>query len=198
MADRWSEPKSETAPEFDNYCSLIIHCKPTRFDCILAVMIDRGFMLTARAIRRQLAAMPHDLYLIRLIQNRTRQALPGKRWWTANQLLSPATTGFLRARNREGYDIYVRPDAWDQNAGYILVDLDRAEVNVLDRMRPFLEGRSIQTSPVWSPASQRQWPGCWPASMKAIRPALTGATWAGLPGSRIGSRLFALTAVPPG
>jgi hypothetical protein len=98
-------------------------------------MIDRGFMLTARAIRRQLAAMPHDLYLIRLIQNRTRQALPGKRWWTANQLLSPATTGFLRARNREGYDIYVRPDAWDQNAGYILVDLDRAEVNVLDRMR---------------------------------------------------------------
>lgn len=98
-------------------------------------MIDRRFMLTTRAIRRQLAAMPHDLYLIRLIQNRTRQALPGKRLWTATQLLSPATIGFLRARNREGCDIYFRPDAWDQNAGYILVDLDQADANVLDRMR---------------------------------------------------------------
>jgi hypothetical protein len=98
-------------------------------------MIDRGLMLTTQAIRRQLAAMPHDLYLIRLIQNRTHQALPGKRLWTATQLFTQATIGFLRARNREGYDIYIRPDAWDQNAGYILVDLDRADANVLHRMR---------------------------------------------------------------
>jgi hypothetical protein len=93
--------------------------------------------------------MPHDLYLIRLIHNRTRQALPGKRLWTAAQLLSPATIGFLRAHNRDGYDVYIRPDAWDQNAGYILVDLDRADVNVLHRMR--LSGHQpclvLQTSP---------------------------------------------------
>lgn len=98
-------------------------------------MIDDGLFLTTRAIRRQLAAMPYDWYLIRLIQNRTRQALPGKRLWTATQLLARSTIGFLRARNREGYDIYIRPDAWDQNAGYILMDLDRADPNVLHRMR---------------------------------------------------------------
>jgi hypothetical protein len=98
-------------------------------------MFDRGFLLTMRAIRRQLAAMPHDLYLIRLVHNRTHRAFPGKRLWTADQLLTPATIGFLRARNCEGFDVYMHPDAWDQNAGFILVDLDRTDRSVLDRMR---------------------------------------------------------------
>ena len=98
-------------------------------------MMNHGLMLTRQAIRRQLAAMPDDLYRIRLIQSRTHRALPGERLWTAAQLLNPATTGFLRARNRDGYDIYIRPDGWDQNAGYILVDLDRADAHVIDRMR---------------------------------------------------------------
>lgn len=98
-------------------------------------MFDRGFLLTMQAIRRQLAAMPHDLYLIRLVHSRTHRALTGKRLWTADQLLTPATIGFLRARNREGFDVYLHPDAWDQNAGFILVDLDRADRSVLDRMR---------------------------------------------------------------
>jgi RepB DNA-primase from phage plasmid len=98
-------------------------------------MFDRGFLLTMQAIRRQLAAMPHDLYLIRLVHSRTHRALTGKRLWTADQLLTPATIGFLRARNREGFDVYMHPDAWDQNAGFVLVDLDRADRSVLDRMR---------------------------------------------------------------
>jgi hypothetical protein len=98
-------------------------------------MIDRGLMLTMQAIRRQLAAMPHDLYLVRVIHNQTRRAFPGERLWTAAQLLNPGTVRFLRVRNREGCDIYIQPYADDQNAGYILLDLDRADGKVLHQMR---------------------------------------------------------------
>ncbi|MBI3282279.1 MAG: hypothetical protein HYZ57_20875 [Acidobacteria bacterium] len=34
-------------------------------------MVDRGFFITLRAIRRQLAAMPNELYLVRLIHQQT-------------------------------------------------------------------------------------------------------------------------------
>jgi hypothetical protein len=98
-------------------------------------MNDRGFFLTLQAIRRQLGAMPCDLYLVRLIHQQTRKAFPGERLWTAQQLGSAATVRFLRARNREGCDIYVQPFAGDQNAGYILIDLDRAEPAVITTMR---------------------------------------------------------------
>ena len=54
-------------------------------------MDDRGFFLTLQAIRRQLAAMPKDLYLVRVIHHRTRQAFPGERLWTAEQLAGTAT-----------------------------------------------------------------------------------------------------------
>jgi hypothetical protein len=97
--------------------------------------LDRGLWLSLRAIRRQLAAMPHDLFLIRLIHHATRRPFPGERLWTSNQLLNPATVRFLRIRNREGCDIYLWPYAGNQNAGYILVDLDRAPPSVLERMR---------------------------------------------------------------
>ena len=95
----------------------------------------RGLLLTVQAIRRQLAAMPHDLYLVRLIHNRTRRPFPGERLWSATQLLHPATVSFLRIRNREGCDVYIHPYADGQNAGYILLDLDRAAAGVLQRMR---------------------------------------------------------------
>lgn len=72
-------------------------------------MFDRGLILTAQAIRRQLAAMPHELYLIRLIHCLTKRPFPGERLWTADQLMNLATIRFLRARNREGCDIYVHP-----------------------------------------------------------------------------------------
>jgi hypothetical protein len=110
---------------------------------------DRGFFLTLQAIRKQLAAMPNELYLIRLIHHQTRRAVPGERLWTAHQLTSPATIRFLRARNRQGCDIYVHPYAGCQNAGYILVDLDRAEPTVVQHMRS--RGHDpcvvVQTSP---------------------------------------------------
>ena len=96
--------------------------------------IDRGLWLTLRAIRQQLGAMPHDLFLIRLIHHATGRSFPGERLWTATQLLHPATVRFLRIRNREGCDIYIHPYAEKQNAGYILLDLDRAAPSVLATM----------------------------------------------------------------
>ncbi len=65
------------------------HC-----DHKMAVMDDRGFFLTLQAIRRRLAAMPNELYLVRLIHSQTRKALPGERLWTAEQLGSAATVRF--------------------------------------------------------------------------------------------------------
>jgi hypothetical protein len=98
-------------------------------------MLDRGFFLTGQAMRRQLAAMPHTLYLIRLIHHATRRAFPGERLWTAAQLMSAATIGFLRLRNREGCDVYIHPYAEDRNAGYILLDLDVVNPTILETMR---------------------------------------------------------------
>ena len=98
-------------------------------------MDDRGFFLTLQAIRKQLAAMPHELYLVRFIHHQTQKAFPGERLWSADQLGSGATVRFLRVRNREGCNVYVLPYAGDQNAGYILVDLDRAQPTVIAAMR---------------------------------------------------------------
>ncbi|HEY6305773.1 MAG TPA: DNA-primase RepB domain-containing protein [Candidatus Angelobacter sp.] len=98
-------------------------------------MDNRGFFLTWQAIRSQLAAMPCELYLVRLIHNQTGRAFPGERLWTAAQLAYPATIRFLRVRNGEGCDVYLHPYAGDKNAGYILVDLDRADPTVIEIMR---------------------------------------------------------------
>lgn len=115
----------------------------------MAVVDDHGLFITLQAIRRQLAAMPHELYLVRLIHQQTRRAFPGERLWTATQLGSAATVRFLRGRNREGCDVYVQAHAGDQNAGYILLDLDGAQPAVIAAMRA--QGHDpcvvLQTSP---------------------------------------------------
>lgn len=98
-------------------------------------MSDLGFNLTMRAVRRQLTAMPHELYLIRLIHGKTRRAFPGERLWTAAQLLCPATIRFLRIRNREGCDVYIHLYAEKCNPGYILVDLDHGNPAIIATMR---------------------------------------------------------------
>jgi hypothetical protein len=112
-------------------------------------MFDRGLFLSLRAIRRQLAAMPHDLYLVRLIHHATRTAFPGERLWTAAQLGQESTVRFLRVRNREGCDVYLQPYADNWNAGYILLDLDHTNAATLERMRA--DGHQpcvvLQTSP---------------------------------------------------
>lgn len=112
-------------------------------------MNDRGFFLTLQAIRTQLAAMPNELYLIRLIHHPTRRAFPGERLWTAEQLGSVAIVRFLRVRNSEGCDVYVQPYADDHNAGYVLVDLDRAQPAAIATMRAHGHDPCVvlQTSP---------------------------------------------------
>ena len=112
-------------------------------------MFDRGFHLTSQAMRRQLAAMPHDLYLVRLIHSQTRRAFPGERLWTAAQLTHPATVRFLRARNREGCDLYIHPYAEERNPGYILVDLDHVGPAIVETMRAHGHDPCVvlQTSP---------------------------------------------------
>lgn len=130
---------------------------------MMASMRDCGVMLTTQAIRRQLPALPNDLYLIRVIHSWTHRAFPGERLWTAAQLLDPETIGFLRIRNREGWDVYMQPYARDQNAGYILVDLDHVDAQVVEQMcsnghHPCLV---LQTSP-----------GHWQAWVHVSRAAL--------------------------
>jgi len=114
-----------------------------------ACMPDRGLFLSLHAIRRQLAAMPYDLYLVRLIHQVTRRAFPGERLWTATQLIKQPTVRFLRLRNREGCDVYIQPYAGDHNAGYILLDLDHGNPDTLERMRANGHGPCVvlQTSP---------------------------------------------------
>jgi hypothetical protein len=93
--------------------------------------------------------MPNELYLVRLIHNQTGRPFPGERLWTADQLMRAATIRFLRVRNGEGCDVYIQPYAANQNAGYILVDLDRADSTTVDLMRA--NGHApcvvLQTSP---------------------------------------------------
>ena len=112
-------------------------------------MDNRGFFLTWQAVRSHLAAMPNELYLVRLIHNQTGRPFPGERLWTATQLVGAATIRFLRVRNCEGCDVYIQPYAGNQNAGYILVDLDRADPTAVELMRA--NGHDpcvvVQTSP---------------------------------------------------
>lgn len=98
-------------------------------------MYDSGFLLSWQAVRNQLAAMPGYSYLVRLIHYSTRKPFSGERLWSIAQLLLEPTIRFLRARNREGFDVYFRPYTPDQNAGYILVDLDHGPPTVLTAMR---------------------------------------------------------------
>jgi len=88
---------------------------------------------TLRALQRHLAALPCLRYELRLIDQDTRQCC-ASRWWSSEQLVSPCIIAFLRARNREGCDIYFRPYAGAWNAGYVLLDFDAA-VCPLARMR---------------------------------------------------------------
>ncbi len=133
-------------------------------------MIDHGLFVASHAIRRQLRAMPCELYLIRLIHRATGRAFPGERVWTAQQVSQPATVRFLRIRNREGCDVYLQPFAGDRNAGYILVDLDRAEPSVLEAMR-----RNGHAPCVVLETSPGHWQAWIRVSAVALEPAVATA-----------------------
>jgi len=75
--------------------------------------------LTARAVDRQLRAMGAERYDIGLIHQVTDRPIP--RFYTHEQALR--AVGWLRARNAEGYNVYVRPLADEgTNVGLVLVD----------------------------------------------------------------------------
>jgi RepB DNA-primase from phage plasmid len=116
---------------------------------MVVVRQDRGLAVSLAVLRCQLAAMPCRLYEVRLIHSGSRKPYPGVRQWTAAQLSDPATVGFLRIRNREGYDVYFRPYAGNHNAGYILLDLDDPVPGILTRLRA--QGHepcvAVETSP---------------------------------------------------
>jgi len=97
--------------------------------------MTNGFFITLTAIRRQLAAMPNELYLVRPIHGQSGRPCAGERLWSAGLLAMGPAVGFLRARNCEGFDIYLSPFTLDRNPGYILVDLDRADPQIIHTMR---------------------------------------------------------------
>ena len=132
-------------------------------------MFDRGLNLTLQAIRRQLTAMPHDLYLIRLIHHQTKRAFPGERLWTGVQLGHSATVRFLRVRNREGCDVYIQPYAEERNPGYILVDLDHTGPAVVETMRR--NGHDPCVVLQTSPGNLQAWVQ---VSATSIEPAVAG------------------------
>ncbi|HYL12848.1 MAG TPA: DNA-primase RepB domain-containing protein, partial [Terriglobales bacterium] len=98
-------------------------------------MADHAFFFTLHAVGRQLAAMPNDFYFIRLIHRATRRPCPGERLWDAGQLTRGSVLRFLRARNLQGFDVYLWPYTEHGNAGYILLDLDHVAPDVIPRMR---------------------------------------------------------------
>jgi hypothetical protein len=101
----------------------------------MVTVADHGFFITLAAIRRQLSAMPNELYLVRPIHGATGRACAGERLWSAGLLTTGRVVAFLRGRNREGFDIYLWPVAIDRNAGYILLDLDQADPQIVHTMR---------------------------------------------------------------
>lgn len=101
---------------------------------MLGSMLDCEF-LTQQAVRRQLAAMPNELYLIRLIHSIKRTPAPGQRLWTAQELTCDRVVRFLRANNSQGFNVYLWPYDEGRNAGYIFLDLDHPRPHILEDMR---------------------------------------------------------------
>jgi len=133
-------------------------------------MSDRGLSLSLQAIHRQLSAMPCDRYLVRLIHHCSRKPWPGLRLWTASQLGHQSIVKFLRARNRDGYDVYFQPYAVRHNAGYILIDLDHADPGVLDAMRA--QGHQACAVVETSPGHLQAWVH---VSTQPLEPAVASA-----------------------
>jgi hypothetical protein len=82
-----------------------------------------GLECTLTAMQAHLTAVAWPRYEVRLIDT-VRRACCASRSWTAAQLLSPSTAGFLRAGNRQGCEVYFRPHAGPRSVGYLLLDFD--------------------------------------------------------------------------
>jgi hypothetical protein len=118
-------------------------------------MFDLGLFLTCQAISRQLAAMPNELYLVRLIHSATRKPIPGRHVWTASDLAHAPVVRSLRQRNDLGFNVYLWPYAEGHNAGYIFLDLDEARAHVIEDMRSY--GHEPSVVLVTSPGHLQAW-----------------------------------------
>jgi hypothetical protein len=163
--------------------------------------LDLALTLTLQAIRRQLAAMPCELYLVRLIHNLTKRPIPGERCglplnWQTSQ--PSAFCGCVTAK--EATCTSTHPYAQGRNAGHILIDLGDVGPVVLWAMRA--NGHEpcavVQTSPLaigsrggMSALLHGTLPslpplvGTWRTSMAATTPVPTGVIWADSPASPI-------------
>src|SRR5262249_3349667 len=122
------------------------------------------------------AAVQWPHYELRLI-DAARRACRATRYWTAAQLLSVETARFLRARNREGCDVYFRPYAAADNAGYLLLDFD-AGPGPLAALQASDHTPCIVVEP--SPGHHQAW--------LRVRPQSVGAAWATAAARRLAAR----------
>ena len=125
-------------------------------------MSARGLDVTLAALRAHLTSMAWPRYELRLIDAQRRQCV-ATRYWTATQLLAPQTVRFLRGHNREGCDVYFRPHAASEHAGYLLLDFD-------DGPCPLAAMRATGHTPCvvvqTSPGHQQAWVRVSPGSVK--------------------------------
>ena len=106
--------------------------------------------LTARAVDRQLRAMGAERYDIGLIHQVTDRPIP--RLYTHEQALR--AVGWLRARNAEGYNVYVRPLADEgTNVGLVLVD-DLSADRIRQMHRDGFEPAAVMET---SPGNYQAW-----------------------------------------
>ena len=101
---------------------------------MLGYVLDSEFLIR-QAVCRQLAAMPNEFYLVRLIHCISCRPAPGQRVWSAQQMTGDTIVRFVREYNTRGFNVYLWPYAERHNAGYIFLDLDHVRPHVLEEMR---------------------------------------------------------------
>lgn len=127
----------------------------------------RGYDLTARAVDAQLQAMGAERYEIGVRDAATDKMLP--RTYTHEQALR--AVGFLRAKNVQGHDIYVRPLGPEVSVGLVLVDDLRPDRLAQMHREGFGPAAVTETSPgnyqAWVRLSDRPIPA--PIATEAAR-----------------------------
>lgn len=112
-----------------------------------------GLEWTLAAMRAHLAAVAWPVYEVRLVDS-AQHACRATRYWSAAQLLAPATARFLRLCNRQSCEVYFRPHAAATETAYLLLDFDV-------RPCPLAALRSAGHSPCLvvqtSPGHQQAW-----------------------------------------
>lgn len=99
--------------------------------------------LTAYAVQQTVDSLPSPRFALRLVPAEAGAMPVISRIWRRSDLCSPATIGWLRKQNRDGYHIFFRPPL----ANYIVVDdlsEDALDAMAADGLRPHLV---VETSP---------------------------------------------------